>query len=453
MFSRILITAALAALSFNAGAGVSSEEAAKLGTTLTPIGAEKAGNAEGTIPEWTGGLTKIPADYEQGSGILPDPYAGEKPRLVITGENADEYKDKLTAVTYALLKRFPTMRVDVYPTHRPVVFPERLVANTAKNAVGAKTINEGNGLDNALPGIPFPIPQDGYEVIWNHLVRFQGVATNAKYDSFNVDAAGVLTLSTTGINWQQFPPYLPENNDKVMKGDDPYWYLKQEYLAPARRAGEILLVKDSINPLDQPRRAWQYLPGQRRVKLAPEVSYDTPNPGTAGTTTYDDGFIFNGAMDRYDFKLVGKKEMFVPYNAYKAVFFPGTREEMVQGHHFNPDLLRWELHRVWEVEATLKPGKRHIYHKRVFYVDEDAWVALASDEYDARGELFRGVLGAFAFAYQDKSVALNLQVAYDLVGGLFGVLGASGRYYGQKYVEPYSSREWNPDSMAGAGIR
>ncbi len=60
-----------------------------------------------------------------------------------------------------------------------------------------------------------------------------------------------------------------------------------------------------------------YLPGQRRVKAAPDVAYDTPNPGTAGATTYDDAFMFNGAMDRYDFKLIGKKEMYVPYNAYK----------------------------------------------------------------------------------------------------------------------------------------
>ena len=27
--------------------------------------------------------------------------------------------------------------------------------------------------------------------------------------------------------------------------------------------------------------------------------------------------MFNGAMDRYDFKLIGKKEMVIPYNAYR----------------------------------------------------------------------------------------------------------------------------------------
>ena len=43
-------------------ARVSPEEVAQLGlsgTPLTPVGAIRAGNAEGTIPEWTGGITNI----------------------------------------------------------------------------------------------------------------------------------------------------------------------------------------------------------------------------------------------------------------------------------------------------------------------------------------------------------------------------------------------------------
>ncbi len=452
MIRKLLITALLATLGASAMAAT-SEEAAKLGQTLTPVGAEKAGNKEGTIPEWTGGLTQIPADFKAGSGVRPDPYAADKPRLVITGKNADEFKGQLTAVTYALLKRYPTMRVDVYPTRRPVVYPKKILENTAKNATQAKTTDGGIGIENALPGYPFPIPKTGNEVMWNHLLRYQGVATTCKYDSYNIDSSGTATLSTTGISSQEWPIFAPANIDTPLTGKTAFWLIKQEYTGPARRAGEALVLYDHVSPLAQPRKAWQYLPGQRRVKLAPEIAYDTPNPGVAGASTYDDAFVFNGAMDRYDFKLVGKREMIIPYNDYKAVFFPGSKANVTTPNHFNPDLVRWELHRVWVVEATLKPGKRHIYQKRTFYVDEDSWVAAASDNYDARGQLYRGMLAYTAFAYDTQALSLTLQNGYDLVGGQYSSQANCGLYTGIKYREPFPARDWTPDALAGAGIR
>jgi hypothetical protein len=206
MIRKTLIAAILAVLGANATAAVSPEEAGQLGKSLTPVGAEKAGNKDGTIPEWTGGLTKIPADFKAGSGVRPDPFAGDKPRLQITGANADEHKAQLTAITYALLKRFPTMRVDVYPTRRPVHYPQKILDNTARNAVQAKTVENGLGMENALPGYPFPIPKNGNEAMWNHLMRYNGVASVCKYDSFNIDSSGTATLSTTGLSSQEWPP-------------------------------------------------------------------------------------------------------------------------------------------------------------------------------------------------------------------------------------------------------
>jgi len=453
MIRKTLIAAMLAVVSAGAVAAVSPEEAAQLGKTLTPVGAEKAGNKEGTIPAWNGGLTTPPAGFTPGESKLPDPFASDKPRLVITGQNADQYQGQLTAITYALLKRYPTMRVDVYPTHRPVFYPKIIQENTAKNAVQAKSVEDGLGFDNALPGFPFPIPKSGSEAIWNHLMRYQGVALWVKYDSYNIDAAGTATLSTTGTSYQEWPLVAPGNHAKVVKANDAFWRIRQDYSGPARRAGEALLLIDHVNPLAQPRKAWQYLPGQRRVKLAPDISHDTPNPGVAGALTYDDGFVFNGALDRFDFKLVGKREMLVPYNTYKAVYFPGGKQNLTKPNHFNPDLLRWELHRVWVVEATLKPGKRHIYHKRTFYLDEDSWVALASDSYDARSQLYRGVFSLAAFAYDQQAMPTVLQVGYDLVGGLYTVLGTVGLHQGIKFREPFPARDWTPDALAGAGIR
>jgi hypothetical protein len=440
-------------VSASALAAVSPEEASRLGKDLTPVGAEKAGNKDGTIPEWTGGLTKAPASFVPGSGLRPDPYAGEKPRLVITGKNADEYKAQLTAVTYALLKRYPAYRIDVYPTHRPANFPAKLLENAAKNAVNAKTTNDGIAMEGALPGVPFPIPKTGNEVMWNHILRYAGEATFCKYDSFNVDSSGTATLSATGLSYQEFPIFTAKGLDTVIQGNSPIWYIKQEYVGPARRAGESLMVIDHANPLVQPRKAWQYLPGQRRTKLAPDLCCDTPNPGTAGAATYDDAFVFNGAQDRFDFKLVGKREMLIPYNNYKATSYPGTVKDVTTPNFYNPDLIRWELHRMWVVEATLKPGKRHIYAKRTFYFDEDSWVALASDEYDARGQLFRGTYAYTAFSYDAKVLNIALQNTYDLIAGVYASQGNCGLYKGVTYRGPYPAHDWTPDALAGAGIR
>jgi hypothetical protein len=453
MIRKTLLAATLAVLSASATAAVSPEEAGQLGKALTPVGAEKAGNKDGTIPEWTGGLTTPPASFKPGTGIRPDPYATDKPRLQITGQNADQHKDKLTAVTYALLKRHPTMRVDVYPTHRPVIFPKAVLENTLKNATNAKAGNGGLSVEGALPGVPFPIPKTGNEVMWNHLLRYNGVATVCKYDSFNIDSSGTATLSTTGVSTREWPGYSKENLNKVLGSSQIYNMTKQEYTGPARRAGEALIVHDFVDPLANPRKAWQYLPGQRRVKLAPDIAYDTPNPGVAGSLTYDDAFVFNGAQDRFDFKLVGKREMYIPYNDYKAIYAPGSKEAVTTPNHFSPDLLRWELHRVWVVEATLKPGKRHIYHKRTFYIDEDSWLAVASDEYDARDQLYRGVFGPTAFAYDAQAMGVSLQLGYDLISGIWASQGNCGLYYGIKYQDPFPARDWQPDALAGAGIR
>jgi hypothetical protein len=453
MFRKSLVALAIASLTAgSAWAAVSAEEAKQLGTTLTLTGAEKAGNKDGTIPEYTGGLTTPPADFKPGSGIRPDPFANEKPRLVITGKDLAAQADKLTEGTKELLKRFPTMRVDVYLTHRTASIPKYVIDNTLKNATGAKIADGGLGTENVLPGFPFPIPKSGHEVMWNHLLTYKGQGFNLKYDSVNVDSAGVATLATTGDATYAWPNYDSKKTG-VMKETEPFWYVKLAYLAPARRNGEALLVWDSANPLKQGRRAWQYLPGQRRVKLAPDIAYDTPNPGSAGANTYDDASVFNGAMDRFDFKLIGKKEMYVPYSAYRVAYVKSTAD-ITKPNHLNPDLVRWELHRVWVVEATLKPDKRHIYSKRIFYIDEDSWIALASDEYDGRGQLYRS---AFAFQSQSYDVQapwVDTLAFYDFSSGAYNIAGVNGPYFGVKYMtEPKTESFWASDALAGAGVR
>ena len=210
-----------------------------------------------------------------------------------------------------------------------------------------------------------------------------------------------------------------------------------------------------VDPLDmgtKDRRAWSYLPGQRRVKVAPDLAHDTPNPGTAGATTFDDTFIFNGSMDRFDFKLVGKKEMIVPYNAYAAVY-QAKQDDLLKPNHLNPDLVRWELHRVWVVEATLREGKRHVYSKRTFYLDEDSWAALASDEYDARGQLYRTGFAYMAPSYDLPAPYTDMFGHYDLVSRVYSLTGFIAETGGLRHTKPLREREWTADSLAGAGVR
>ncbi|GGO84277.1 hypothetical protein GCM10011348_30150 [Marinobacterium nitratireducens] len=438
------------ALSAAAYAGVSPEEAAKLGASLTIVGAEKAANADGSIPEYNGGLRTAPAGFQVGSNVRPNPFADEKPTLVIDSSNLATFKDNLSATTVELISRFPSFRVEVYPTHRTATLPQANLDNTLRNAVDARATEQGLALENVLPGVPFPIPQTGREAMWNHLLRFQGKAIESKYDSWNVDAAGVATLATTGTAFNDYPIY--HDMSKPIAGDDIYYRSKIYYSGPARRAGEALMVQDAANPLQQPRRAWQYLPGQRRVKLAPSLAYDTPNPGTAGSSTFDDIFVFSGAMDRFDWKLLGKKEMYVPYNTYDLTYIDDPKK-LTTPNHLAPEFVRWEKHRVWVVEAALKDDKRHVYQTRTFYLDEDSWVALASDEYDARGQLYRGSFAFLTQSYDRDIPDATPHMVYDLIGGTYNINGIVGPYGGIGYIEPLSAAKWSSQSLAGSGIR
>jgi hypothetical protein len=443
---RIALSVLAAIGTLAANAAVTPEEAKALGTTLTSVGAEKAANKDGTIPAYTGGMTTPPAGYKAGDGLRPDPFAADKVKVAIDAKSMAPYADKLTEGTKALMQKYPSFRIDVYPTHRSVAFPKYVTDNTEKDATRAKTTNNGLSIEGAHAGFPFPIPKTGNEAMWNHLVRFNGPAYEAKYRNLNVDANGHTALATEGQSVQEYPFWDPA------KTSETYWRLKLSYTAPARRAGEALLLVDPLDIGTKDRRAWAYLPGQRRVKVAPDLSFDTPNPGTAGATTFDDTFMFNGSMDRFDFKLVGKKEMFVPYNDYKAVY--GSRQDdLLKPNHLNPDLVRWELHRVWEVDATLKQGKRHVYSKRTFYLDEDSWAILASDEYDARGQLWRTGFAYMTPSYDVPAPYTDMFGHYDLVSRVYSVTGFIAETGGMRQVKALPEREWTADALAGAGIR
>ena len=395
-------------------AEITPEEAKKLGTILTPFGAEIAGNTDGSIPAYTGGLTKGPTNYKQGSGVRPSPFADEKPLFSVNFENMNQFANKLTEGTKALMKKYSSYRIDIYKTHRTAAFPNYVLDETVKQAVTTKTANNGLTLVGAHASYPFPIPKDGYEAMWNHLVRFQGIAFEHKPRSMVVNAAGRSVMTYESDEWQDFPYWDQDKKSSLL-----YFRGKDVCIGPPRSVGEQLMVSEALD-LGKGRRVWQYLPGQRRTKLAPDISFNTPNTQINGVATYDDYTLYNGSMDRFDFKLVGKKEMYVPYSNYKLVY-DSKRDDLLKPKHLNPDVVRWELHRVWVVEATLKPDKRHIYSKRIFYLDEDTWTIVASDQYDGLGQLYKAGFLYIVQNYDANTPFSTTHGHYDLNAGNYSL--------------------------------
>ncbi len=441
--SSLATTAALAA--------VSPDQAARLGKDLTPVGAEMAGNADGSIPAWDPQGTPTPPNFVAGSDNYVDPYPNEKPLYTIDGANWKQYTDQLTVGTQGMFEKYGAdgFKMHVYPTHRGVVRPDWYYANTLKNATGATLVEDGQKIDGNLPGVPFPIPQTGLEVMWNHMIRYSEPATSDT-DVYYVGSNGKPVLSTTGSTAVIFPMF--EHPDQVV-GETSWAKLRVNYDAPARRAGEILLVHEpgADYTKGKGRKAWQYLVGQRRVRLAPAVSFDTPNPAVAGTSTYDDAFIYNGSPERFDWTLVGKKEIIIPASNYSMIF--ETKVEDMLGEKFlDPEKIRWEKHRVWVVDARLKEGARHLYSRRTFYIDEDTWGAAAGEMYDGRGQLWRLQYLYSANLYDRKASYGSVYGAYDLLQNIYNLSGKPipGKFHnGVNKPENY----FTPEGMARGGVR
>ena len=444
----VMVVLLLAATSSYSNAEVTSTEAAKLKSTLTPLGAEKAGNKDGTIPAWEGGYTEQWPGYRSGQP-RPDPFANEKPLFQITANNLDKYADELSDGVKALLQRYPTYRLDVYPTHRTAAAPQWVYDNTFRNASRVRLTNNGLLIENAYGGIPFPIPKDGYEAISNHLLAWRGDSIVYDYSTYTVlNKKPVLT--TAGTVAYQYPYYYQDGSLKRFNG--LYSLLKMVPDAPPFKAGESLLVHDPVSKLTRDRQTWQYIVGQRRVRRSPTISYDTPSFITSGLSLVDESYLFTGAIDRYEWKLLGKKELFVPYNTHR--FHTTPVDQLLAPYHLNPAHVRWELHRVWVVEARLAPGKRHTLPYRRFYLDEDTWLALLADGWDAYGQLWH--TGAvFPFIVPElPAVTVSPYVIYDFLKGGYVISSLfNGRQRHYQIVTPHSENDFSPATLAAEGIR
>jgi hypothetical protein len=432
-------------------AATSAKEAARLGQDLTPMGAERAGNADGSIPAWDPASTPVPANFVAGSDNYVNPFPDEKPLYTIDNSNWKDYAENLTEGTKSVFERLGPkgFTMNVYPTKRSHSAPDWLYANNVRNATGATLVEDGQKIEGNYPGVPFPIPQSALEVLWNHLIRFQ-TDYSLDYDVYYVGADGRAILSTTAATSTVYPMYREPDQ---LVGETPWLLLRINYRAPARRAGEILLVHEPGADYTQGkgRKAWQYLTGQRRVRMAPAVSFDTPNPAVAGTSTYDDFSVFNGSPERYDWTLLGKKEIIVPYNNYDFLFQQKI-EDMLGDHFLKPEYIRWEKHRVWVIEANLKEGQRHLYAKRRYYLDEDSWAALTGEVYDGRDTLWRVQYAYPAKLYDRDSTYGACYGGYDLLQGIYNIntKPIPGKFKNGVTVD---DKYFTPDGMARSGIR
>lgn len=436
-------------LAGHAGAAVTAADAARLQGELTPIGAERGASADGRIPAWDGAAANPPL---ASNGTPSDPYAGEKPLFTIDAGNYTQYQDQLSPGQIALLKHFPeSFRLPVYPTHRSVPVSDEVRDAAARNATQAHLVNNGNGIEGFAGVIAFPIPGDGLEVLWNHITRNRNRSFSVVSDSAAPQKDGAYTVMTTQQYFTRrdaITGLAPDQARNIL------YYYSHKLTAPSRMVGEVVLVHETLDQVAEPRLSWVYSAGQRRVRRAPSIAYDTAGPTTAGLRTADSRDMFNGAPDRYDWKLVGKKTLYVPYNAYRLASPERPYDTLIQPGHVNPDATRYELHRVWEVVATLKPGQRHIYSKRHYFIDEDTWAILEADHYDSRGELWR-VGEAHGFYHPTgQSVVAAMEVTYDLNNGRYlasGLTGEQRKPFDFSYQA--SASDYSPGALRSKGLR
>ena len=435
---------------------VSSEEAARLGgDELTRFGAPRAGSDDGVIPEYDGGLADVPdnVDYGSSGDFHPNPFEDDEIRFTVTADNMAEHEEHLTEGTQALLETYPeSYELNVYPTRRTMAWPDWVLDNIEDNATSAELVADGNGIDGAYGGIPFPVlhgsnEEQAKQAMWNHLTSWRGIFVNRRSGEVAVTTDGdySLTMSEQEVFYNF---YNPEGDQSTL--DNTLFYYLSSTTSPARLAGGAVLIHETLNQVKEPRRAWGYNAGQRRVRRAPNLAYDSPIAAADNLRTADETDLFNGALDKYNWEYQGLEEYYIPYNSFDIAQQGLPYEEILDQHHLNPDLQRWERHRVHVVEANLKEDERHIFSRRVFYIDADSWKVVSVDQYDGRGELWRVSQATPKSYYEVPTVWTAIDVFHDLQARRYHVQGLdteegetlvfSARVPNQRYFSPQSLR-------------
>ena len=397
---------------------VNAADAEKLGNELTCIGAETAGNMDGSIPPFSGKwLGKPPhVEYTPHVGQHPvDVYPEDEPLFQITAANMEKYASRLSEGQKGMFKRFPdTFRIPVYQSRRDFRFPDVICEVAKKNALEAELIDEGLGYTGYKGPIGFPIPNKPLEVLANMNFSYRAFSEEVIRDIADVASDGSVTWGRAmNKNLNLISP--PEQIGKPMEG--LLAYSLSSTLLPERDRGSFTASQEPVNFAKNKRLAWQYDPGTRRVRQLPTYGFDSPLSGTSGRMTIDQDRLMNGDPSRYDWTLQGKRELYIPANSYRLHSNEVKYAELLQKGHANPDLLRYELRRVWVLEGVLKDGYRHAFGKRVLFIDEDNWLAAISDYYDTRGELWQHAFINHYYAFDINAWQAGTSFYHDLNSG------------------------------------
>ena len=403
---------------------------------LSFFGAELSGNDEGSIPPWQGGIVTPPASYKQGDWH-PDPYINDVPLFTIDQGSVGQYQDKLSAGHRAMLARYPdSYRLRVFPSRRSVSYPPAVAEQTRKYQGKARVVDDGAGIAGIVRGIPFPEPENGEQAIWNMRLSYKGGGYRGYFTTALTAKDGTYELGVSAheIEYMYGDPRSTLANLNNIKTRAVMYTLR-----PAKNAGSIYLYHFLLNSLHEERRNWAYSPGKRRVKRSSMISHDQPMSGSDGIHIWDQGDMWLGPITEFNWTLLGKREMYVPYNAYQLHSGATAVDDIVAPKHLNQDLARYELHRVWVVEATRREGSNHRYQRRRYYLDEDSWRVMFAEHYDEQGEVHRFSEAHHINYYEAKVFYTTLDTYYKL---------DTERYYLRHVDNDYSPFDFSFDQNA-----
>lgn len=397
-------------------AKVSQADAEQLRTRLTPLGAERVGSKDGGIPEWRGGLTAAPACHRDGARYC-DPHAGEVPYATLTAANATEWQTYLSAGQLELLQRYPdSYKLPLYASRRTFANPPAVYEAAYRNALQASLLPSANAVLDASIAVPFPIPANGAELVWNHRLRWRGPGYTRTYEQASVTPSG----EAHRVTLREDADFPYARGEVLDEGVVQRWLWLA--MQPERLHGFLTLLHDALDTEAHPQQAWiqqPHHPEPRRIRKARSFGFDNPAM-LADDLRFDDQYdSFTGSLDRYTWRLIAKRDMVVPYNAYPLHSGRRSLRELIRRGHPDPALARYELHRVWVVEATLKPRAVHRHKRRTLYIDEDSWQILMVDLYDHRDRLWRAQEVHPIMAYDRATLIPAVEVLYDFESGRY----------------------------------
>jgi hypothetical protein len=449
----ILMATALVAFSASAMAKVPADQVARLGKDLTPMGSERAGTPDGMVPAWDGGLSAPPPNvkFDPKKQNLPNPFPNDPVKFTVTGANAAQYDQYLTEGHKAMLKKYSSYKMKVYESRRTCALPQYAYEAIKYNAANSELSPDGDGIKNFRAGYPFPITNNPMEMMHNKRFSYRGYKATRQFAAAPVQSNGSFNL----ISVQDEAIFRYAN--PAVKNSDELNNIGLLYIAntiaPARLAGNVVLVHESINSAVEPRKAWAYSPGTRRVRRAPDVAYDNPGTNTDAMSTSDAFDGFNGALDRYTWEMKPRVVKFIAYNSYDILHTKYA--DYVKPSHPNQDVVRYEPHRVHVVEAKLKAGSRHVYARRTFYMDEDSKVVNNAENYDGRGQLWRFQEIPLVNAYHVPHCGTGaLELVYDLLSSRYLALSMRSEEPPVNYfADELNEARYTPEAIRTLGVR